>query len=78
MNKHTEYAFPWEPVYGNFVYCMPECKEKLMIYILEEDEQEASAIYVVRKNGLNLKYPQGYGESFYAVQHRIFTTDKEK
>lgn len=77
-DKHAEYAFPWKPVYGNFVYCMPECEERVIIHIPTEDEQEASAIHVVRKNGGNNKYPQGYCEGFRTVQNRVFATDKEK
>lgn len=78
MDEHAEYAFPWKPVYGNLVYCMPECEERVMIHIPTDDEQEASAIHAVRKNGGNNKYPQGYCEDFQMIQNRVFATNKGK
>ena len=77
-DNRTEYAFPWIPIYGNFVYCMPECGERVMVHIPSEDEQEASVIHMIRKNGGNNKCPEGHCESFRTVQNRVFTTNKEK
>lgn len=74
----TKYAFPWRPVYGNFVYSMPECGEKVMVHIPTENEQEAIAVHTIRKNGGSNKEPEGHCDGFRTVQNRAFITNKKK
>ncbi len=68
--ENSDYAFLWEPVYGNIAYCMPECGEQVKVYFPSEDEREANVIHTVRKNS--------YCEGFEQYQNRIFTTNQYK
>lgn len=73
-----EYAFLWEPIYGNLTYCMPECGERIRLHFPSEDEQEARVIQTVRRNGGDYQNPKGYCETFQAEQNRVFTTNRNK
>ena len=68
--ENADYAFFWEPVYGNFTYCMPECGEQVRVYFPTEDEREASVIHTVRENS--------DCECFSQNQNRVFATNQDK
>ena len=40
------YPYPWTPITGNIMYCMPERGAKVGVYFGCSDEKEASAIVV--------------------------------
>lgn len=44
------YSFPWRPITGNFLYCMPEVGTRAALYFAEE-EATAAIIYSIRENG---------------------------
>lgn len=44
------YPFPWTPITGNIMYCMPEQGAKVGIYFGCGDEKEANAIVVLQRN----------------------------
>lgn len=44
------YPFPWTPITGNIMYCMPEQGAKVGIYFGCCDEKEANAIVVLQRN----------------------------
>ncbi len=44
------YPFPWTPITGNIMYCMPEQGAKVGVYFGCSDEKEASAIVVLQRN----------------------------
>ncbi|MDE7044136.1 MAG: hypothetical protein K2O97_03810, partial [Acetatifactor sp.] len=47
----TAYDFPWKPITGNMLYCMPEKGTKAALYFAEDDENSGAVIYNVRENG---------------------------
>lgn len=44
------YPYPWTPITGNIMYCMPEQGAKVGVYFGCSDEKEASAIVVLQRN----------------------------
>lgn len=76
--ERAEYAFWWEPVWGNMVYCMPECGERAAIRFHAADEGNASAGYAVRGNGGWEKNPKGMCHGFGQYQNRVFETEQQK
>lgn len=73
-----EYAFLWEPVNGNFAYCMPECGERVTLRFPSEDEQEVRVMHTIRENGGDNQNPKGSCDNYQMVQNRVFTTNKDK
>lgn len=47
----TAYDFPWKPITGNLLYCMPEKGTKAALYFGGDGEDGATVIYNVRENG---------------------------
>ena len=45
------YEFPWKPITGNLMYCMPEAGTKAALYFGRPEEAEAAVIYSIRENG---------------------------
>lgn len=43
------YPYPWTPLTGNIMYCMPECGTKIGVYFRCSDEKEACAIVSLRQ-----------------------------
>lgn len=43
------YPYPWTPITGNIMYCMPECGTKIGVYFRCSDEKEACAIVSLRR-----------------------------
>lgn len=75
---NAEFPFLWEPVYGNLVYCMPECGERVRLYFAAEDEREVSVTHSIRENGGDNQNPEGFCEDFQKKQNRVFATSKDK
>ena len=45
------YWFPWRPITGNLLYCMPEKGTKAGLYITGGEERTAEVVYSIRENG---------------------------
>jgi len=67
----TAYEFPWKPITGNLLYCMPEKGTKAALYFGKEDEGSAAVIYAIRENGEQCGDMADYN-------NRYFTTDAGK
>lgn len=67
----TAYDYPWRPIIGNMLYCMPEKGTKVALYFDKNNEENAKAIYNVRENG-------EYCEELADYNNRYFTSDSEK
>lgn len=78
IQDNAEFPFLWEPVYGNLVYCMPECGERVRLYFAAEDEREVSVTHSIRENGGDNQNPEGFCEDFQKKQNRVFATSKDK
>ncbi len=65
------YWFPWKPVTGNLLYCMPETGTKAALYFGRSDESAGEVIYNIRENG------EQCGE-LADHNNRYFTTDGGK
>ncbi len=67
----TAYDYPWRPITGNMLYCMPEKGTKVALYFDKNDEENAKAIYNIRENGEWCAELADY-------HNRYFTTSYEK
>lgn len=67
----TAYDYPWRPITGNMLYCMPEKGTKVALYFDKNDEENAKAIYNIRENGEQSVELADY-------HNRYFTTSYEK
>lgn len=67
----TAYDYPWRPITGNMLYCMPEKGTKAALYFDKNDEENAKAIYNIRENGEQCGELADY-------HNRYFTTSYEK
>lgn len=65
------YEFPWKPITGNMLYCMPEVGTKAALYISRTEENTAAVIYNIRENGDECAELADYN-------NRYFTTDNQK
>lgn len=65
------YPYPWRPVTGNFLYCMPEPGTRAALYFGRAEESSGMAIYNIRENGDIL-------EAYKEYPARNFTTVKNK
>lgn len=65
------YEFPWKPITGNLLYCMPEKGSKVALYFGEGKEKSATAIYNIRE--IDEKC-----EQIADCNNRYFTTKHEK
>ena len=65
------YDYPWRPITGNMLYCMPEKGTRAALYFDKDNEENAKAIYNLRENG------EQCPELADPVD-RYFTTDHEK
>ena len=45
------YDYPWRPITGNMLYCMPEKGTRAALYFDKDNEENAKAIYNLRENG---------------------------
>lgn len=64
------YAYPWAPVTGNFMYCMPQTGTKAYLYFADSDERNARAVNSIRTNA-------SYA-GFANVQNRVLVTENGK
>lgn len=67
----TAYDYPWRPITGNMLYCMPEKGTKAALYFDKDNEENAKAIYNLRENGEQCADLSDY-------HNRYFTTDHGK
>ena len=67
----TAYDFPWKPITGNLLYCMPEKGTKAALYFGKEEESSGAVIYNVRENGEKCSETVNPND-------RYFTTDYDK
>ncbi len=67
----TAYDYPWRPITGNMLYCMPEKGTKVALYFDKDNEENAKAIYNLRENGEQCGELSDY-------HNRYFTTDHGK
>lgn len=67
----SAYGFPWEPITGNLLYCMPEEGSQVALYFGEGEEKSAVAIYNIREN-------DGECEGTAYCNDRYFVTKHEK
>ncbi len=67
----TAYDYPWRPITGNMLYCMPEMGTKVALYFDKDNEENAKAIYNLRENGEQCGDLSDY-------HNRYFTTDHGK
>ena len=65
------YEFPWQPVTGNMLYCMPEIGTKAALCFDGPKESTGRVIYSIRENS------DAYGGLPY-YGNKYFTTDKGK
>lgn len=65
------YEFPWKPIAGNLLYCMPEKGTKAALYFDKNEEDSISVIYSIRENGEECADLADYN-------NRYFTTDHQK
>lgn len=71
QEEGNAYPYPWRPVTGNFLYCMPEPGTRAALYFGSAEEGSGMAIYSIRENGDVL-------EDFRDYEHRYFNTVKGK
>lgn len=62
------YEFPWKPITGNLMYCMPEVGTKAALYFDRSEEKDAAVIYSIRENGEWCRETADYND-------RYLTTD---
>lgn len=67
----TACDFPWKPITGNMLYCMPEKGTRAAAYIDKDQEDNIAVIYNIRENGETCAELADYNE-------RYFTTDNSK
>ena len=65
------YWFPWRPITGNLLYCMPEKGTKAGLYITGGEERTAEVVYSIRENGEECS-------ELADANDRYLTTDHEK
>ena len=65
------YDYPWRPITGNMLYCMPEKGTRAALYFDKDNEENAKAIYNLRENGEQCP-------ELADPANRYFTTDHEK
>lgn len=71
QSSGTAYDFPWKPITGNMLYCMPEKGTKAALYFGKAEESSGVVIYNVRENGEKCVETSNCGD-------RYFTTDHDK
>lgn len=71
QTSEEAYEFPWKPITGNLLYCMPEKGTKAAIYFDKNEEDNISVIYSIRENGEECADLVDYN-------NRYFTTDHQK
>ena len=71
QENEEAYAFPWRPITGNFLYCMPERGTRAALYFGEPEEKSAEVIYSIKENGEEC-------EEFLDYEKRYFTTKESK
>ena len=70
QDRDRAYWYPWNPVSGNLLYCMPEVGERIYIELENVKGSRARAVEGIRQNG------EGNPELFPA--RRLFTTKDKK
>lgn len=65
------YGYPWAPITGNIMYCMPKVGSKVMLYFANQDERSGQAINTIRENEKSC-------EELKKVQNRTLTTEYGK
>lgn len=50
QKAEATYAYPWTPVTGNFMYCMPQVGTRVYLYFADSDERNARAVSCIRTN----------------------------
>lgn len=70
QRSEIAYEFPWEPITGNLLYCMPEKGTRAALYF-DKKGVEAAATLSIRENGENCVETADFN-------NRYFTTDNGK
>ncbi len=55
QRKEEAYDFPWLPITGNLLYCMPEVGTKVALRFAEGKEEKPMVVYNLRENGKTCK-----------------------
>lgn len=55
QSKEEAYDFPWLPITGNLLYCMPEVGTKVALRFAEGKEEKPMVVYNLRENGETCK-----------------------
>lgn len=63
------YDFPWRPITGNLLYCMPERGSRVALYFGGEEENQASVIYVIRENGERCREFADCRDRYFSTEH---------
>lgn len=74
----AEYPFKWEPIWGNLVYCMPECGERIEVKFYSVDEGQTGVSRAIRNNELQRRNAIEICNEFGDWQIRRFKTNKQK
>lgn len=65
----TAYDYPWRPITGNMLYCMPEKGTKAALYFDKDNEENAKAIYNLRENGERCGDLADYNNRYFTTDH---------
>lgn len=65
----TAYDYPWRPITGNMLYCMPEKGTKVALYFDKDNEESGKAIYNLRKNGEQCAELADYNNRYFTTDH---------
>jgi len=65
----TAYDYPWRPITGNMLYCMPEKGTKAALYFDRDNEENAKAIYNLRENGERCGELADYNNRYFTTDH---------
>lgn len=69
-NAKASYGYPWTPLTGNFMYCMPQVGTRVCLYFPDSDEKNAAAVNCIHTNN---SHP-----GFSTPQNRSFVTEHGK
>ena len=69
QNVATAYDYPWRPITGNMLYCMPEKGTKVALYFDKDNEENGKAIYNLRENGEQCGDLADYNNRYFTTDH---------
>ena len=67
--REEAYDFPWSPITGNLLYCMPEEGSRVALYLGEGEEKSATVIYNIRENGEMCEELADYNQRYFTTKH---------